>query len=138
MDDDTGDVVGRKPVRMALDARVLETVGGLARLEHLAGRAGGHHVIGHPDLLLLSEELGRAVVPRDVARRIENLAVDDRQLRAGGTDVAQPQPAVDVLPQVGHLAVGPNPSDGDGSQLLHPAGRRRRGIRQGPGRGPRP
>ena len=115
---------------VALDARVLEAVGRVARFEHLAGRAGRDHVVDHADLHVVAEEVGRQVVLGDVARRVEELAVHDRQLGAGGTEVAQAQPAVDVLPEVDDLAVGPGPGDGDRAELLHPAGRRRRRVGQ--------
>ncbi len=84
MDDDSGDVVGGEPVRMALDAvadwkpcvvwRGSNTSPGVPA-------ATTRSVI--PTCMSLAEEVGRQVVLRDVARRIEELAVDDGQLRAG-------------------------------------------------------
>ena len=46
-------------------------------------------------------------------------------------EVAQAQPAVDVLPEVDHLAIGTGSGDGNGSELLYPARRRCRGVGQG-------
>ena len=64
---------------MALDADVLEAVGGVPRLEHVAGSPGGD------DLVDLAERSRRRrqleVVVRDVAGGVERLAVDERRAR---------------------------------------------------------
>ena len=77
MHHDTGDVVGSEAAGMPLDARELEPVRRLARLEHLPRRSRGDDAVGHADVLLLAEEVRRKMVLGDVAGLIEELAVHD-------------------------------------------------------------
>ena len=56
--DDTGDVVGREPARVALDAGELEAVRGVARFEHLARRCRPRSTRSiMPTVLLVAEEV---------------------------------------------------------------------------------
>ncbi len=100
---------------------ILEAVGRVPRFEGLSRRPRGDHAIDHADLLVAAEEVGREVVLCDVAPGIEKLAVHDRELGTLRSDVAEPQPAVDVLPEIDDLAIGTGAGDGHGTELLHPA-----------------
>ena len=125
MHDDAGDIVGSQTVGVALNAGELEAVGGLARFEHLAGGSGRDHVVDHPDFHV-AEPVGLQVALGDVARPFEDLAVHDRQLGAFRAEVAQPQPAVDVLPEIDDLSIGRGTGHGNRTELFHTAGGRRR------------
>ncbi len=108
----------------------LEAVRRVARFEHLPRAPRSNDAVDHADVLLLAEEVGRKMVLGDVAGLIQELAVHDGQFGAGRPEVAQAQPAVDVLPEVDNLAIGLGTGDGDRTELLHPACRRGRGVGQ--------
>ena len=118
---------------MALDPHVLEAVRRPPRLEDLArarrrrrpestwpaGSGSGRNGTAGPE-----------VVGGDVAVGPEPLAVGQRDRRAGGPEVGQPDPAVDVLPEVDDLPVVVEPGHRDRHELLHPAHRRRGRVDQ--------
>ena len=84
---------------------------------------------------------GRRCSMRDVAVGAERLAVGERELGAGGAEVAQADPAVDVLAEVDDVHAGPRLGDRDRAELLDRAHRRRparRRARRTRGRSPRP
>ena len=106
---DPADVVGGQRSGVALDPGVAEAVGGPAGLEHLTGPPGGDHPVdlagGQP--VRQEGQVGLQVGHRDVAVGVQPLPVGQRQLGAGRAQVGQPQPAVDVLPQVHDEGPGP-------------------------------
>ena len=79
---------------MALDPHVLEAVDGVAGLERRR-RVARRRSPGRPGRA--SEPIELEVLGRDVARRVERLAVGEDELGAGGTEVVEADPAVDVL-----------------------------------------
>ena len=60
---------------------------------------------------------------RDVASRVERLAVHEGQLGVGRSEIGQPNPPVDVLAEVDDLATGVDAANVDGPHLLDAANR---------------
>ena len=96
--DHAGHVVGRE-ARVALDPGVAEAVGGEPRLEDVAVDPGRGDLVDLPERQRLGEDRHVHVEVRggQVAAGVEVLAVAQREGGALGTEVGEPQPAVDVL-----------------------------------------
>ena len=101
---------------------VLEAVRGVSRFERVAVTAGRDHAVDLAD---------GSVPPWSFAPArwswvtsplgVECFAVHERELGVRRAEVGEADPAVDVLAEVDDLAVGVEPADGDGSQLLRRA-----------------
>ena len=130
MDDDPGHVLDTERPGVALDADVLEAVGGVAGLEPVLGiapRDHGVHLAGGQRLA--GGEVERLeVLGRDLARLVEQLAVDERRGGAVRAEVLQADPPVDVLAEVDDVVARGEAADRHRTQLLDPPDRwRRRG-----------
>ena len=109
---------------MALDPHVLEPVDGVAGLEDIAHATGRGHPVPLADVVAVPAQM----IDRDIPPVVQRLAVLQDQLGPGRAEIAQAEPAVDVLAEVHDLTVGVDPGDRDRAKLLDPAhGRRGRG-----------
>jgi hypothetical protein len=127
MHDDAARVIWSQSSGMALDTDELEAMGGMAWLEQFA------HLARRRDLVDL-ERTSRGLIPnihkirqRDVTSLVETLSVDQGDVGAGGTHVRKSHPAIDVLPEVGHLPIGTDFGDRYGANEFDPTDWRRRG-----------
>ena len=120
--DDTGHVVGTERPGMSLDPHVAEAVRGEARLEVVAGDPAGHDLVDLPERQRLRDdrEVDVEVRSGEVAGRVEVLSVAQHDPRALGTEVGEPDPAVDVLSQVHDPRVAER-GDRHRAQRLDPA-----------------
>ena len=134
VDDHPGDVVGAERARVALDAHVLEAVGGVAGLEPVPRPTSGHDAV---DLAggqgLVGQEVERLqVVRRHLAPVVERLTVRQRDLRPVRAEVVESDPPVDVLADVDDVVPRGQAVDRDGSQLLDAPHGRGGGGAEGP------
>jgi hypothetical protein len=125
MHDDAGDVACRQVAGVTLDPDVPEAVRGVPGFEGVAVAAGGDDAVDHARRERLGQERhGRAqVIGGDVAGRVQCLAVDEGEFGAGRAEVAEPDPAVDVLPEVGDQLAAREPGHRAGGDLLDAAHR---------------
>ncbi len=110
---------------MTLDPDVPESVRGVPWFEGVAA-ARRDDAVDHARRERLGQEWhGRAeVIGGDIPGRVERLAVDERELRPCLAEVAQPYPAVDVLPEVGDQPAVGESGHGARGDLLDAAHRR--------------
>ena len=116
MHEDPGRVAGRQPPVVTTDLDVAEPVDRVAGLELLARLARPHDVVDLAERQAVELE----VRGRDPAVVVEGLAVAQLELGAGGAQVRQPEPAVDVLAEVDHLTPVTDLGHSGRVELLHP------------------
>ena len=98
---DADDVIRCEPVRMPVDLHVPEAVRRVPRLERVVRTAGGDHAVGLGNAPLIVGKVGE----RHISSPVDDLSVHQRELCAARAQVAQSDPAVDVLSEVDDLSL---------------------------------